>query len=460
MHIHLLRTPSPGITPVQEPVTKVQDQKRRDTNVGREEVADRPLGREEHGKPVDQHHQGGTSHAEDGTVRLQAGLVGLLDSLGGGGLAEAEEDHATADPGNKAGGIGKVDEPVEHDGTRVADGEVGQCGETGRGADGIVRDTPAVTGLEDARGVAGHGERVQGARRHVEERISRGPGGGQDRSVDDMVEHGDPRIFDAHHEGRGLDGAVTCGQLRGVGWADHTDGQNTQNVEEDQTVDVAAGGPRYVATGGLHLATTDDDQFGGEDEGDGTGDGALEQPDKTTGIARHQILVKGTGIFPVVEPKSLTVRTTAPEQNEGDHEQTDQGDNLDSREPKLGFTVEAHGEEVEGNNHDHHDGDPHGNVDGCIGIPISNDQPGCRDLVGYQDSEGVPVEITHGETHATRDISKPVVTHGTTVNGEVSSNLGDGGDQPVDHGGDEDVAHKKGGRPTGSKRLTGSNEQT
>jgi hypothetical protein len=90
-------------------------------------------------------------------------------------------------------------------------------------------------------------------------------------------------------------------------------------------------------------------------------------------------------------------RRTSPEENETQDEKTDHQNNLCARKPEFGFSIEANGKEIEGNNDDQHDGDPNGNVN-IVG-PVVDDQTGGCDFVGDQDSKGVPVEIAERETH-------------------------------------------------------------
>lgn len=144
MHIDLFRAPSPWVTPVESPVSEIENNKGRDTDVCGEKAADRPLGGEENCEAIDEQHEYGTCQAEIRAIGLQPRFVRLLDPLRFHGFAEPEKHDAAANPGDKAGGIGKVHEPVEDNRAGVADSKVGQCREARRHSDSIVWNSPSV----------------------------------------------------------------------------------------------------------------------------------------------------------------------------------------------------------------------------------------------------------------------------------------------------------------------------
>lgn len=76
-----------------------------------------------------------------------------------------------------------------------------------------------------------------------------------------------------------------------------------------------------------------------------------------------------------MKSETLAVWTTTPEQDKGNHQEPDQSYDFDTGEPKLGFAIETDWKEIEGNYNNHHDGNPHSDIDGTIGIPVSNHQP-------------------------------------------------------------------------------------
>ena len=102
MHIHFLGSPSPGITPEECSVSKIEHQEGRDTNISRKKVTDRPFRGPKHGKSIDERHERCARHTEISTVWLDPRLVWLLDALSLHCLAESEEYNAAADPGDEA----------------------------------------------------------------------------------------------------------------------------------------------------------------------------------------------------------------------------------------------------------------------------------------------------------------------------------------------------------------------
>lgn len=64
--------------------------------------------------------------------------VRLGDSLDLAGFAEADVHDRATDPADEAGGVGQVDEPVEHDAGILSDVEVGEGAEEAGCAYGAV----------------------------------------------------------------------------------------------------------------------------------------------------------------------------------------------------------------------------------------------------------------------------------------------------------------------------------
>lgn len=110
------------------------------------------------------------------------------------------------------------------------------------------------------------GETVQSSGRDVQEGVARRPGRDQDDGVDDRREDVDAGVGDGD-DVRGRFGTGSPGgEARVVARASDADGQDTQDVKDDETVKVTSRGDGEVATGGLHLSTGDDQEFGSEGE--------------------------------------------------------------------------------------------------------------------------------------------------------------------------------------------------
>lgn len=130
-------------------MTRIKQDKRRDTNIRCEKVRRAPIRREKAREAINQQQKYRHTQTDVYAVRLQTALIRLLDALGLHRGAEPEVHDAAADPGDEAGGIGEVDQPVEDGvGTR-RDGEVGEEGEEGGCCDGDIGNPPSVACFED-----------------------------------------------------------------------------------------------------------------------------------------------------------------------------------------------------------------------------------------------------------------------------------------------------------------------
>jgi hypothetical protein len=138
LHIHLLRIPRPLILPEHNPMNHIHHNKDGNPNIRRQEPTCTPVLREEDREAVRQAEEREHDDRDVGAIRLDPGMVGRFDSLGGAGFAEAEVDDAAADPGDHAPGVGEVDEPGEDCGAAGGDVEVGEAGEKGGYGDRVL----------------------------------------------------------------------------------------------------------------------------------------------------------------------------------------------------------------------------------------------------------------------------------------------------------------------------------
>lgn len=95
-------------------------------------------------------------------------------------------------------------------------------------------------------------------------------------------------------------------------------------------------------------------------------------------------MVEGTGLFPVSETSSVMIRTATKCENEGCQDDSQDDNDLESREPELQFTKDLHTEVVDYDNCHHEYGNPNTWVDVVCGYsgPVCNDQGGCSELCG------------------------------------------------------------------------------
>ena len=296
---------------------KVDDQEDRNPHIRREEAARAPLAREEDRESIQETQQREHDERDVRAVWLYKARPGRLDALSHPRFAETEIHDAAADPGDKAGGVGEVDEPVEDDAAAAAAVEVGEGAEEARGRDGVVGDAPAVAGLEDAGCAALDGKRVEAAAADVEEAVARAPGGDDDDGVDDAGQDGNAGVDDADDERGGAGAGAAVGQRAGVRGADAAEGEDGAAVEDDEAVEVALAGLGEVAAWGFHLAARHDDEFGREGEGEDGEDERFPEGDEAARVAGEDVGVCGARVFPVVEAEdAVLVGAAAPEENE------------------------------------------------------------------------------------------------------------------------------------------------
>jgi hypothetical protein len=78
------------------------------------------------------------------------------------------------------------------------------------------------------------------------------------------------------------------------------------------------------------------------------------------------------GVFPVVEAEdTMLLGSSAPEEDERKHQESDQEDECGPGEPKSRFSVGADRHGIQINDHDEHDGDPDSDVD--VVRPVADD---------------------------------------------------------------------------------------
>lgn len=149
VQIDILTLPHPRITPKHHPMTHIKQHKRRDPNIRGEKVRRAPIRREKAREAIDKQQKHRHTQADVDPVRLQTAFIRLLDPLHFHGGAEPEVHDAAADPGDEAGGVGEVDQPVEDGVGAGRDGEVGEEGEERGHRDGDIGHAPPVACFED-----------------------------------------------------------------------------------------------------------------------------------------------------------------------------------------------------------------------------------------------------------------------------------------------------------------------
>lgn len=137
--------------------------------------------------------------------------------------------------------------------------------------------------------------------------------------------------------------------------------------------------------------------------------------------------------------------------------ETNDGDDLDEGKGKLGLSVTADTEQVDGDDHDIEEGNPSGGVD--IRLPEFDCDGSGDDFEGQDDEPLHGVVPTHGEAPGGIDEAGGVGSEGTS-DGEEDGHLTEGVDGGVQHDTDEGECDDDGGGTTGAEGSTRPDEQT
>ena len=100
---------------------------------------------------------------------------------------------------------------------------------------------------------------------------------------------------------------------------------------------------------------------------------------EATSVAGTDVFLHRT-LFPVPETATIMVRRTAEHNDKRDDEQAQDSDDLDTGEDELGFSVDTHSEDIQGDDDDDDDGDPDGGVDLLLSIPERDENGSSRNF--------------------------------------------------------------------------------
>lgn len=378
-------------------MAEVQDQENREGDVGGQEVGHVPAAGEEDRIPVGDGQERDDQQRGPGSVRLERGAERQLleQPVERHRLAEPQVRDEDDDPGDEARDGGDVGEPGEDAGAAVVDVEEAEAAEGQRHEDGGPRHAALGRLAEDARRLAVDGHRVQDARARVAEGVAGGPGRGQDRRVDDVVEAADAGALDAQHEGAGRGVGRARQQLRLVARHHDPDDQRPEPVEDGEAPDEAARRLGDVAPGRDRLAGRERDQLRGRDEGEAGLDEGRPVAEEAARRPGHEVRHERARFFPIPEPGPLMVRATSQHHDNAENNETDDREELDAGEPELGLAKERHGDDVQEQDHEQLYGDPYGHGDG-LGPVLEDDGSGC-DLGRYQHRVRIPVVVAGRE---------------------------------------------------------------
>jgi hypothetical protein len=225
------------------------------------------------------------------------------------------------------------------------------------------------------------GQCIQVSASSVQESVGRRRGGCQNDSVDNRWKDRDTGTVDGNNpwgrSGTSSTRLLGTEQLRVIIGDQHTNGERTEDVEEQNTPEHTADGLWDVLAGVLcftgghshHLHTTIRER---------SIDKSGEESQESSGGSSTDIGLHGTGVMPVSESQASLFWRTTEIDDEREDQETDDCDDLDTSEDEFRFTIDRNGEDVETEDDSDDDGDPCGNIDIPSTVPELNDNRGSR----------------------------------------------------------------------------------
>jgi hypothetical protein len=101
---------------------------------------------------------------------------------------------------------------------------------------------------------------------------------------------------------------------------------------------------------------------------------------------------KRSGVNPIVESK-IWLRTDSTVDADGKYHKSDNGNDLDTREPELNLAVELDRKQIDASEDDPEDTNEDSDVDGVF--PVLDDNAGCGKFERVGDCPGKPVDVAH-----------------------------------------------------------------
>lgn len=153
------------------------------------------------------------------------------------------------------------------------------------------------------------------------------------------------------------------------------------------------------------------------------------------------------------------IGATTKGNDESKQNKTQNGDDLDRRQPELEFAKELDTDEVNQENDDEDDGNPNTRVDFLTRNPELNDKGTSGELVRSDDNVLEEVSPTNTETktriYKSRSISRKTIRHGNP-----GGHFTKGAHDHVDNETDKRIGNKDRSRTSSGQSRTGTNNQT
>jgi len=179
------------------------------------------------------------------------------------------------------------------------------------------------------------------------------------------------------------------------------------------------------------------------------------ESDEFTNCTGNEVGCKCARFFPVTESDAIVIWAAAEVDGDGENNEANYSDHLDTAEPELQLAEELDGQEVDGCYAEPGYNDAIG--DGEIGCPVLDDQTSGSEFEGECHGPGEPVDPAHGETK--RGVDEPrCVCSKCTGNGDVRCHLSKRNHDTEDEGTDESVGKQSTCWPRFGNGTTRSNE--
>ncbi|KAG7888489.1 hypothetical protein KL936_003701 [Ogataea polymorpha] len=367
-------------------------------------------------------------------------------------------------PRDEAGNRADVGEPGEHLGGRVGAVEESEQGNGSCKGDRV--DWHTVSGAAGKNGrhfsVAGH--RVQasggGEKLRVTARVCRSEDGG----IDDVVEHLDTGVLDSDHVWRAGSSAGSrvdgVHEPRVVRANNHSDNDDSHDIEEGEPVDESLAGFWQIRSWGLSLGSTGGDELRAENESKRTLDDSGPARKEFAGVSWDKVLNKGSWVFPVVEAEhTVRCRCSAEEDDNSNNDKTNDGDDLDGGDPELDLAEEFHRAEIERHTRDPEDR----NKDGHVGIgPVLDHKSGGSHFGRRNQRLGV-IEV-HAGSKRKRLVARVALTQsvhgGLAGNGDIRHHFAELVHNAPDEKGQDQVADQQACGSARRQRRPGTDKNT
>lgn len=312
--------------------------------------------------------------------------LAVKNTLGLAGSDEVDVRNQNRDPGKDTKDGDEVDEVGEDDLGGGRNVEVSEEAESGGETQSVDWDTTAISTGEDSWSVTLNSKTVESTGGNVEI----GVGGGEDENQDTGVENTwkglDAGSLDGDDEwgsssrstlGSGGDGGL---EIWVVVWQDHSEEEDQDDVEEEDTVEGKANGLWNDLAWILSLTDGDTDQLNTEVGEDGSGQSSPES-EEATSRSGGDVLLERSWVLPVAEALWILVWSTSACKDERNHDKSENDEDLEGGQPEFELSKELDTEVVDGDNGNQGDCDPDTWVDLVGWDPVSDNHGECSQVV-------------------------------------------------------------------------------